>query len=115
MAEQWSAYLEDRVVPHGPLGLAAVEDLILAGELIISRILACHHPPAPLLLAFRHHTGLTKPHNHSVHLRTCKDGLIAWLTHRRTSHYMGQRRLKGKSTRTQEKNTSTSHALSAIR
>ena len=38
------SYLEDRVVPHGGLtSLVVVEDLVLAGEVVIGGILATHN------------------------------------------------------------------------
>ena len=43
-------YLEHGVIPHGPTGLASVVQLVLVGELVISRILPGHHSPAELLV-----------------------------------------------------------------
>jgi hypothetical protein len=45
------SHLEDRVIPQRPLGFAVVEDLELAWELIVGRILSSHNPPTPFLFA----------------------------------------------------------------
>ena len=45
-----STYLEYRVIPKAVIGFASIEDLVLAGELVVGNILTSHHSPAPPLL-----------------------------------------------------------------
>ena len=72
------AHLEDGIVPHGLPGLAAIEDLVLAWELIICCVLARYHPPAPLFLPCArpqalsaHHRIPCATHGHADVSRAC--------------------------------------------